>query len=72
MFFHALTFAGSQGSCLNMRPQGQVFKRLLRDPVNVNAMKQTCIIIILAFYLVSVENRTENAGKSLKLLYFIC
>ena len=25
-FFHALTFAGSRGSCLNTRPLGRVFK----------------------------------------------
>ena len=33
--FHALTFAGSQGSCLNTRPLGP------RDPASINAMKQT-------------------------------
>ena len=42
MFFHALTFAGSRGSCLNRRPQGRVFKRLPREPANVNTMKQMC------------------------------
>ena len=42
MFFHALTFAGSRGSCLNMRPQGRVFKHLPGDLANVNAMKQKC------------------------------
>ena len=25
MFFHALTFAGARGSCLNTRPSGRVF-----------------------------------------------
>ena len=69
-FFHALTFVGPRGSCLNTRPQGRVFKRLPRDPANVNAMKQTYVIVILAFYLISVENCTENAGKSLRL-YFV-
>ena len=42
IFFHALVFARSRGSCLNTRPQGRVFKRLPKDPTNVNAMKQTC------------------------------
>ena len=48
MFFHALTFAGSLANCLNKRPLGLVFKHLPRDPVSVNAMKQTCVIVILA------------------------
>ena len=46
--FHALIFAGSQGSCLNTRPLGRVFKHRPRDPTSVNAMKQTCVIVILA------------------------
>ena len=50
MFFHALTFAGSPGSCLNTRPLGRVFKHRPRDPANVNAMKQTCVIVILACF----------------------
>ena len=50
MFFHALTFAGSRGSCLNMRPLGRVFKYRPRDPASVNAMKQTCVIVILAYF----------------------
>ena len=45
MFFHALTFAGSKGSCLNTRPLGRS-----RDPASVNAMKQTCVIVILACF----------------------
>ena len=40
-FFHALTFAGSRGSCLNTRLLGQVFKHRPRDPASVNAIKQT-------------------------------
>ena len=39
MFFHALIFAVAQGSCLNLRPLGQVFELLLRDMANVNALK---------------------------------
>ena len=50
MFFHALTFAGFRGSCLNMRPLGRVFKHRPRDPASVNAMKQTCVIVILAYF----------------------
>ena len=42
MFFHALTFAGSRGCCLNTRPVGLVFKHLPRDPASVNAMKNMC------------------------------
>ena len=42
MFFNALTFARSRGSCLNMRPHGRVFKHLPRDPEDVYAIKQTC------------------------------
>ena len=48
MFFHALTFAGSRGRCLNMRPIGRVLKHFSRDPASVSAMKQTCVIVILA------------------------
>ena len=50
MFFHALTFARSRGNCLNMRPLGLVFKRCQRDPASVNAIKQTCVIVILAYF----------------------
>ena len=50
MFFHALTFAGSRGSCLNTRLLGGVFKHRPRDPASVNAMKQTCEIVILACF----------------------
>ena len=49
MFFQALTFAGSPGSCLNMRLLGRVFKHCPRDPASVNAMKQTRVIVILAY-----------------------
>ena len=49
-FFHALKVAGYRGSCLNTRPQGRVFKHLPRDPVSVNAMKKTCVIVILAYF----------------------
>ena len=42
------TFAEPQGSCLNMW-LGRAFKHLTRDPARVNAMKQTCVIVILAY-----------------------
>ena len=66
MFFHALTFAGSRGRCLNTRPTGRVLKHLLRDPANVNAMKQTSVIVILAYLPYYNIIRTENAVKTLK------
>ena len=50
MFFHALTFAGFRGSCLNTRPLGRVFKHRPRDPASVNAMKQACVFVILAYF----------------------
>ena len=65
MFFHALTFAGSRGCCLNTRPIGRVFKHHPRDPASVNAMKQTCVIVILHILPYSNPIRTENAAKTL-------
>ena len=50
MIFHALIFAGSQGSCLDMRSLGRVFKHRPRDPASLNAMKQTCVIVSLAYF----------------------
>ena len=50
MFFHALTFGGSRGSCLNTRGLARVLKHRPRDPASVNAMKQTCVIVILAYF----------------------
>ena len=44
MFFHALTFAGSRESCLNVKPSVQT------SSASVNAMKQTCMIVILAYF----------------------
>ena len=65
MFFHALTFAGSRGCCLNTRPIGRVIKHLPRDPANVNAMKHTCVIVILAYFTLFQQIRTENAANTL-------
>ena len=49
MLFHALTFAGSQGRCLNTMHLGQVIKHRPSDLASVNAMKQKCVIVILAY-----------------------
>ena len=66
MFFHALTIAGSRGSCLNTRPLGRVFKHRPRVPASVNAMKQACTIVILAYLTDFSINRTENVAKIIK------
>ena len=62
MFFHALTFAGSRGSCLNMRPLGRMLKLLSRDPTNVNALKQTCLTVMSQgrFFRFSVSRDTGS------------
>ena len=69
-FFHALTFAGSRGCCLNSRPIGRVIKHLPRDPTSVNAMKKTCVIVILAYLTLFYQIRTENAAKTLNCPFF--
>ena len=56
MFFHALTFAGSQGRRLNTRLIDRVLKHVPRDPASVNAMKQTCVILILAYFTLFQPN----------------
>ena len=66
MVFHALTFARSRGRCLNMRLIGRVLKHPLRDPASAFAMKQTCLIVILAYLTLFKQIRTENAVKTLK------
>ena len=70
MFFQALTLDGSQGSCLNTRPFGLVFKHCPRDPASVNAMKQTCVHILPDYII----NRAENVALTLHIpfltLYF--
>ena len=66
MIFHALTFAGSRGKCLNTRPLGQVLKHPPRDPASVKALKQACVIIILAYFNLLTKICTENAVKTLK------
>ena len=67
MFFHALTFAGSRGCCLNT---GLSVQHHLRDPASVNAMKQTCVIVILAYLPYSSPIRTENGAKTLNCPFY--
>ena len=62
MFYHALVFAGSRGSCLNMRLLGRVFKHRPRDPASVNAMKQTCVILFLHILPDFSINRAVNVA----------
>ena len=50
MVLHELKFVGSRGCCLNTRPSDRVFKQRSRDPVSVNTMKRTCVIVILAYF----------------------
>ena len=45
-----MVFAGIRESFLNTRQIGGVFKHLPRDAASVNAMKQTCMLVILAHF----------------------
>ena len=47
MLFHALTLAGSQGCCLNIRLLRRVVKHHMRDTASFNAMKQTYVIAVI-------------------------
>ena len=67
MFFHALTFAGSQGRCLSTRQIGRVLKHFPTDPASVNAMKQTCDCFSCIVYLIL----TKFTLKTLLKLYDI-
>ena len=67
MFFHAITIARSPGSCLNTRPIDRVLKHLPRNRVSVNALKQTCVIVILAYFTLSNQINTANAVKHLDI-----
>ena len=60
MLFHSLTFAGFGGRCLNKRLLGRVIKHSLRDLTSVNAMKQTFMIVILAYFTRIKPKPTEN------------
>ena len=50
------TLAVHIGGCLNTGPIGLVFKQLPRDLANVNAMKQTCVIVILVYVILFQPN----------------
>ena len=65
MLFHALLFAGSRGSFLNTRPLGRVFNIIRGTRASSNAMKQTCVIVILAYFTLFQPIRTENPAKTL-------
>ena len=56
MFFHALTFAGSRGCCLKHEADRLSVQHHPRDPASVNAMKQTCVIVILAYFTLFQPN----------------
>ena len=43
----------------------RVFKYLPRGPASVNAMKQTCVIVI-SFFLIPTQKPTENSAITLK------
>ena len=45
---------------------GLVFKLLPRDPANVNALKQTCLIFILALYMIPWKLTSKTPEKSWK------
>ena len=58
MFLNALTFAGPRGN-----------SNISERPGKVYALKQTCMIVILAYLLIPLLNRIEYAVKLLELLY---
>ena len=58
--FSYINICRVRGSCLNMRPFGRVFKHRQRDPASVNAMKQTCSIVIWHILPDFNLNCTEN------------
>ena len=47
MFFHALTFAGVP-RLFEHEADGWSVQHHPKDPVSVNAMKQTCVIVVFA------------------------
>ena len=64
--FHATTCAESRGSCLNSSPQVECSNIFLGTCKNVNAVKQTCVIAVLAFW----KFHLKASSKSPK--YLIC
>ena len=64
MLFQALTFSGSCGSCLNLKPLSQTFKHLKRDPEGVSGMKnKTCNHYSCIFFTWLWPNYIYNALK---------
>ena len=49
MYFHALTFAGPEDAVEHEADRSSVHHHP-RDPASGNAMKQTCVIVILAYF----------------------
>ena len=54
-FFHALTFVGSRGLFEHKADKPSV-QHNPRDPASVNAMKQTCVMAILAYFTLFQPN----------------
>ena len=50
MFFHALTFAGSPRMLFEHEADRPSIQHHPRDPASANAIKQTCVIVILAYF----------------------
>ena len=72
MFFHALTYAGSRGCCLNTsRLLGRALKHFPRHPANVNAMEQTYLIVVLHILLDSNINCTEKRRLNIRISIFL-
>ena len=63
--FSCINICRVSGCCLNTRLIRRVFKHLPRDPASVNAMKQTCVIIILAYFTLFLPNSHQHAAKTL-------
>ena len=49
MPFHALAFADGRGSCLKPEAAKPRVQTASKSSANINALKQACLIIILAF-----------------------
>ena len=67
MLFQAFTFTKSRGSYF----EHQVVKQSVqtsseRDLATVNARKQTCVTVILAYLPASNQKPTENTNYTLK------
>ena len=63
MFFSCINICLVRRSCLNTRPLGRMFKHLLRNPANVNAMKQTCDCYSCTFYLIPTKSPPKTQPK---------